>query len=114
LVGINAVLEGFAADFYSIIAPIIHEYGMDDKYWDLHAVMDNKHSQDCFTMLPEIERDSVLGKRLERILHESFLLYAYMLNSWIGKQEALDLDVWRKRNITSPLNTQTLQHDQRP
>jgi pyrroloquinoline quinone (PQQ) biosynthesis protein C len=90
LVGLNAVSEGIAADFFSTIAPIVRAHGIGDHYWDLHAEVDVEHSEECLTMFPEMERDSAQGVKLARIVHESFVLYSYMLNSWIGVRACMD------------------------
>ncbi|MCX7570766.1 iron-containing redox enzyme family protein [Tumebacillus sp. DT12] len=90
LVGLNAVSEGIAADFFSTLAPIVKTHGMGDEYWDIHAEVDVEHSEECLTMFPEIDRDSALGIKLARIVHESFVLNGYMLNSWIGIRATMD------------------------
>lgn len=90
LVGLNAVSEGIAADFFQTLAPIVKSHGMGDEYWDIHATVDVEHSEECLTMFPEMDRDSAVGIKLARIVRESFVLYGYMLNSWIGVRATMD------------------------
>lgn len=99
LVGLNAVSEGIAADFFATIAPIVRGHNMGDIYWDLHAEADVEHAGECLEMFPDIERNSALGKKLEHIVHEAFVLNGYMLNSWIGVRATLDTTDLQKREL---------------
>jgi pyrroloquinoline quinone (PQQ) biosynthesis protein C len=91
LVGLNAVSEGIASDFFMTIAPIVRQLGMGDEYWDIHAELDVEHSAECLEMFPDVDRESALGNKLAQIVQESFVLNAYMLNSWIGVRATIDL-----------------------
>lgn len=91
LVGLNAVSEGIASDFFLTIAPIVRQHGMGDEYWDIHAELDVEHSTECLEMLPNVDRESAVGKKLAQIVKDSFVLNAYMLNSWIGVRNTIDL-----------------------
>ncbi|HEU4964736.1 MAG TPA: iron-containing redox enzyme family protein [Bacilli bacterium] len=91
LVGLNAVSEGVAADFFASIQPVVTKLGMGDEYWDLHALVDVEHAGECLEMFPEnITPDSKEGKKLAQIVHDTCVLYAYMLNSWIGVRATID------------------------
>jgi len=92
LVGLNAVSEGAAADFYSTLAPIMRGLGLGDEYWDIHAGLDVEHSTECFEMFPDIDRESPLGRKLAGIVRDSMMLMAYMLNSWIGVHATLHIE----------------------
>lgn len=97
LIGANAVSEGVASDFFSIVAPILRSIGMGDQYWEAHVNLDVDHSATYLEMIPAVDRESALGQKLAQLVHDAFVLNAYMLNSWIGVQKRIDLvDVTRE------------------
>lgn len=91
LVGLNAVSEGVAADFFVTLKEIVDNLDMGDEYWDIHAGLDAEHSTECFDMFPDVDRESPLGQKLAKVVQDSMMLNAYMLNSWIGVHATLNI-----------------------
>lgn len=83
IITLNLMTEGIAIDFYSRVNPKLAELGLTPKgYWLVHQEADTEHQTLGLDLIPQCEKDSLLGQKYSITAWEVASLWKQVFDSW--------------------------------